>query len=456
MQYEHVFSVKDSTAIPLNPIDLSAVGFLERQHLQEWIVANPTVLGDDVKIVTVEFDRWQTFTGDAKKDRLDILAIDSGGRLVIAELKRGAATSHVDLQALKYAAAVSRFDPDTLIDAHHRFLEHRLTEAITRATAKAHLEAHIDGPLESETWSQPRIVLVAHSYDESVTNTVVWLSESGLDIVLLRYQLYATAADPLFVVSQMYPTPETEQFVLAPRREEVEQTKEKTKAEQRQKDSVKILAAEGALEVNTPLHLEPSGVNEELREAVARWLDEDATRAEGHWTGDPAAPIYWAYKGGKGKPSTFASEALELATGVKRALNGAAWWVTDDGSSLADLAAQYVEAKKTTRDWSDLHSLLELLPQDRWTTYGDVATAIGTAPQPLGQHLLHCSDCVNAVHVLTAEGKPAEHFKWGNPDETRSPREVLEERGIVFSPSGAADLSQRLSAAQLLVLTAQA
>ena len=291
MQYEHVFSVKGSTAVPLMKVQLSDAGFMERQHLQEWLVANPEVLGDDVKIVAIEFDRWQTFAGDVKKDRLDILAIDSSGRLLIAELKRGQATSHVDLQSLKYAAAVSRFDPETLTQAYQRFLNSRTEREVTIEEAKQRLEDHIDGPLEQETWLQPRIALIAHGFDESVTNTVVWLSEAGLDIALLRYQLYGTSGDPLFVISQMYPTPETEEFILAPRRDEVEQTKAKAKTEQRQKDAVKILAAENALEIGTTLHLEPSGINEDLRESCKEWLSEDPSREEGFWTGDVSAPI---------------------------------------------------------------------------------------------------------------------------------------------------------------------
>jgi hypothetical protein len=331
MKYEHVFSVKDSMAVPLDPIELSSGGFLERQHLQEWLVANPEVLGDDVMILATEFDRWQSYSGVAKKDRLDILAIDSSGRLLIAELKRGQATSHVDLQALKYAAGVSRFDPETLSNAHQRFLISRGELHVSFVDAKERLDDHIDGPLEQETWIQPRITLIAHGFDESVTNTVVWLSEAGLDIALLRYQLYATGGDPLFVVSQMYPTPETEEFILAPRREEVGQTKAKTKTEQRRKDAVKILAAENALEVGTSLHLEPSGINEDLREEFKKWLSADPSRAEGSWTGDISAPIEWAYDQTRRKPSTFATQALEAATGIRRSLNGSQWWNLDDG-----------------------------------------------------------------------------------------------------------------------------
>lgn len=451
MKYEHVFSVRDAKAVPLDPIELASVGFMERQHLQEWIVANPSVLGEDVRIVAVEFDRWQTFSGDSKKDRLDILAIDSTGRLVVVELKRGEASSYVDLQVLKYAAAVSRFDPDSLVDAHSRFLASR-GEMVTDEIAREGLEDHVGGALELEKLRQPRIVLVAHGFDESVTNTVVWLSESGLDIVLMRYQLYRTPSEPLFVISQLYPTPDTEEFTLTPRREEAEQAKAKAKSEQRQQDAVKILAAEGALEPGTRLHLDPSGINEDLRSQVAEWLAEDPRRGEGIWTGDPFEPIKWAYTGTRGKPSTFATQALGEATGAKRALNGSMWWRLDDGVSLAELAAQFIEAKKGAKDWTELHQILEKIPSDRWTTYGELAKVVGTAAQPLGKHLQDCPECTNAAHVLRSDGTSAPGFTWSDPNEHRTQRQVLLERGIRFGEDGSADRSQLLGAQHLMGL----
>jgi hypothetical protein len=67
----------------------------------------------------------------------------------------------------------------------------------------------------------------------------------------------------------------------------------------------------------------------------------------------------------------------------------------------------------------------------------------------LGQHLATCTDCVNAVQVLTVQGTPAERFAWRDPADDRSPREVLEEHGIQFQPNGTADAAQRLSPTEL-------
>lgn len=454
MKYEHVFSVTDSKATPLQPTEMAASGFWERQHLQEWVIERPEMLGEDVLIVTSEFDRWVTSAGDPKKDRLDVLGIDSGGQLVVVELKRDTASNDVDLQAIKYAALVSRFTDETLVDAHRRFLSSRRRESVGENEARENLESHVGGSLDPELWSQPSIVLLANSFPETVTNTVVWLSEAGLDLKLLRYQMYASSGDPLLVVSQIYPVPDTDDFLLEPRREEVKQARARTQARRRD-DVVKVLVRNNVLPAGTPLTLQPTEVNEELRTQLSAWLDEDPSRAQGTWLNDVDEPIRWAYTDSTGKPTTIASHALREATGVVRQLHGPRWWRLDDGTSLAELAEQFHDIRAVKFDWSGLHRILSKLPKDRWTTYGDLSRVVGTAPQPLGSHLASCPHCVNAVHVLTSEGVPATNFSWLDRDETRSPIEVLRSRGIRFDADNRADQSQRLSLPELETLLEQ-
>ena len=77
----------------------SELGIWERKHVEEWILEYPEILGEDLLIVTTEYDRF-----DKTKDRLDILAIDKNGKLVVIELKRDVADRFADLQAIHYAA----------------------------------------------------------------------------------------------------------------------------------------------------------------------------------------------------------------------------------------------------------------------------------------------------------------------------------------------------------------
>ena len=50
----------------------------ERQHIEEWVRSTPELLGEELLIVSAEFDRF-----DRSQDRLDVLAIDRTGNLVV-------------------------------------------------------------------------------------------------------------------------------------------------------------------------------------------------------------------------------------------------------------------------------------------------------------------------------------------------------------------------------------
>ncbi len=58
MSEELLFRVEGSSAVPAKPVTLEEAGLKERDHLQEWVMAHPELIGDSVKVVTFEFARW--------------------------------------------------------------------------------------------------------------------------------------------------------------------------------------------------------------------------------------------------------------------------------------------------------------------------------------------------------------------------------------------------------------
>jgi RecB family endonuclease NucS len=110
MAGELVYRVNGTSAVTMATSTLEAAGLRERQHLQEWVLANPEILGEDVLIVTSEFDQWFSKEG-RDPDRLDVLGLGQDGRLVVAELKRDLTPDLVTMQAINYAARASRFTP---------------------------------------------------------------------------------------------------------------------------------------------------------------------------------------------------------------------------------------------------------------------------------------------------------------------------------------------------------
>jgi RecB family endonuclease NucS len=77
----------------------SDLGVLERPDFQEWIVERPSVLGEEFLVIQSEYSKFAD-----TRDRLDLLALDREGRLVVVELKRDEADDTTDLQAIKYAS----------------------------------------------------------------------------------------------------------------------------------------------------------------------------------------------------------------------------------------------------------------------------------------------------------------------------------------------------------------
>ena len=74
----------------------------ERDHLQEWLVRMPDALGEELLIVQKEFDGFAD-----TRERLDLLALDKEGRLVVVENKLDDSGRDVVWQALKYVAYCS-------------------------------------------------------------------------------------------------------------------------------------------------------------------------------------------------------------------------------------------------------------------------------------------------------------------------------------------------------------
>ena len=77
----------------------SDLGFTERHHLQEWLANEPDALGEELLIIQKEFDGF-----DDTRERLDLLALDKNGNLVVIENKLDDSGRDVVWQALKYAS----------------------------------------------------------------------------------------------------------------------------------------------------------------------------------------------------------------------------------------------------------------------------------------------------------------------------------------------------------------
>lgn len=215
MYDEIVMTVSTEGAQLVSSVRLQDVGFRERDHLQEWVLAHPKVLGEGVEVVTSEYDRWQTSAGDPVADRLDVLGVDPNGRLVVAELKRGPAPHAIHMQAVNYAAMVSRLKPRNVAEL---YAARRTSQGQPMDVDAALTTLTSDKLLTVDSIKRPRIVLIASEFPPSVTASVVWLHEQGVEISLVRFRSYQLNSGEIVVsFSRLYPVPDVEDFTIDPR-----------------------------------------------------------------------------------------------------------------------------------------------------------------------------------------------------------------------------------------------
>lgn len=101
--------------------------------------------------------------------------------------------------------------------------------------------------------------------------------------------------------------------------------------------------------------------------------------------------------------------------------------------------------------WTKVRAIVATIPAGHWASYGDVAAAAGTNAQSVGNHLAD-HQVLNAHRVLRGDGAVAENFRWLDPQEPRTAREVLTSEGLEFTTSGKADSQARMSVEDLLSL----
>ena len=102
---------------PIKPKTFTELKFQERAHLQEWLANQPDAMGEDLLIIQKEFSGFE-----GTMERLDLLALDTSGRLVIIENKLDDSGRDVIWQALKYAAYCSTLKTDQIIDIYQSYL----------------------------------------------------------------------------------------------------------------------------------------------------------------------------------------------------------------------------------------------------------------------------------------------------------------------------------------------
>jgi len=306
--------------------------------------------------------------------------------------------------------------------------------------------------LADETLAPPRIVLLAEDFGPVMTNTVIYLIEQGLDLRLVRVQLYRLGGDTLALsATQLLPVPDAEDFMVRPRSAPLTQQATRDAVARRAPIPQRLVAAEVFDEGQELRVVVPAGVQED-RVVITQWLEEDVQRASVRWRQDPRAPVEWAIDSRAWNLTTLIRNIVEQATGAppRTQVWGPNWYQTLDGLVLHKVAESLGDsgAGSSRFDWSMLHALLLALPNGRWSTYGDLAEVVGTGALAVGSHIAGCDQCANVWRVLGIDGRSRPNYASHDSADQRTQEQLLMTEGVAFV-RGSADPSYRLRAEEL-------
>ena len=195
--------------VKLEEPTFSELGFKEREHLQEWIAREPSVLGEELLVIQKEFSGFSD-----THERLDLLALDKQGSLVIIENKLDDSGRDVTWQALKYASYCSGLSKENIRKIYQEYLDN--TEP--NATAEDKLCDFFDGAdyedLNLNKGVAQRIILIAAKFRKEVTSTVLWLLHFKVRLQCFRATPYSLGDELFLNVEQIIPTQDAEEFMI--------------------------------------------------------------------------------------------------------------------------------------------------------------------------------------------------------------------------------------------------
>ena len=192
--------IENKQLIKIPGITFASLNLKERFDIQEWIDKTPDILGEELLIIAKELVL-------PSGKRLDLLAVDRKGVLVIIELKRDDSGIDVEWQAIKYTSYCSSLTQDDIFKNFAEYLGGDPNEAQDK------IDEFIDTEIEDLNDKQ-RIILVSKEFHSEVASAVLWLREYEVDIECVRLSPHLDENQNLFINPEIIiPLPEAKDYI---------------------------------------------------------------------------------------------------------------------------------------------------------------------------------------------------------------------------------------------------
>ena len=188
----------------------SDLGLRERVDLQEWLAGAPEALGEELLIIQKEFDGFAD-----TRERLDLLALDKDGKLVIIENKLDDSGRDVVWQVIKYAAYCSNLNKTEIVEIYQRYLDQGNAGEDAQTNICDFLDEDSLDEVVLNAGDDQRVVLIARNFRKEVTATVLWLLGHGVRAQCFRVVPYCFDEEIFVDLQQIIPMPGAEDFMIS-------------------------------------------------------------------------------------------------------------------------------------------------------------------------------------------------------------------------------------------------
>lgn len=205
-----MFFFVDTDKNSLNSIKkmtFSQMGITEDSQVRDWFSFNPKVFGEELLIIQENY---------ALKDfpnNLNLLALDSDGKLVVIENKVGDSGTDITWQAMKYTAYCAKLKKNDIVGIFQEYLtkkdidinaEDKIIEFYEKL-GKNISEIDFDN-------AGQRIIIAAEIFEDDAVSAVEWLVTSySLDIKCFTAVPYSAGSHIILDLKQIIPEPENDE-----------------------------------------------------------------------------------------------------------------------------------------------------------------------------------------------------------------------------------------------------
>ncbi|WP_459593604.1 DUF4268 domain-containing protein [Bradyrhizobium diazoefficiens] len=147
-------------------------------------------------------------------ERLDLLAIDKQGALVLIENKLDDTGRDVTWQALKYASYCSSLSKENIRSIFQEYLDRKGPGEDAKKVLVEFLDADDYEEIALNKGLTQRIILIAANFRKEVTSTILWLLNFRMRIQCFRVTPWRSGDEVFLDVDQIIPTKDAEAYMI--------------------------------------------------------------------------------------------------------------------------------------------------------------------------------------------------------------------------------------------------